>query len=193
MVFNNGQQLGIVDAPLATYIFALSNESTIIYKYQLPGPSPRNFTDWKTLAGNRTLKFNGNPAAGVNPDGRVEVFFQATDDLDVWQIYQTDPKNPESWSEVRESACVKSKAGGEPIDCMTPDRYWVHTDDPSSGERGSPVFATSNPDVVYKHDGRLQVYFRSFTGLLFKLEQCSVGNSSYYCESTELPLNVYVV
>merc|ERR1719456_1773652 len=163
--FANGQQIAIAHTPRGVSLFALSVNSTIIYKYQLDHSA--QMSDWQTLAGNKTLKFNGNPAVGVNKDGRIEVFFQAVANLDMWQIYQKDPKDPTSWSEVRESSCVDYAHG-----CRKDQFYWVESDAGSHGVPGTPVFSTSNPVVATNPmDGRLQLFFRCFQGDLFFLQQ----------------------
>jgi hypothetical protein len=84
----------------------------------------------------RRSVFDADPTIGRNSDGRLEIFIRFHNNLDLWQMYMTDPMDPESWTTPREPSCVDQdqKTGlwaclCPPIDkflrCSYPDKhYW---------------------------------------------------------------------
>lgn len=128
---------------------------------------------------NRPCEFDGDPAVGVNKDGRLEVFARIAGNLDVWQMYQTDAADPTKWSKPRETACVDQDQKTGKWYCLgengAPDvdneHYWL----------GQPAFPTSDLTVLNDpKDGRIVIFYRGFTGTLFSVAQRSPGNSTYY-------------
>ena len=87
----------------------------------------------------RRSVFDADPTIGRNSDGRLEIFIRFHNNLDLWQMYMTDPMDPESWTTPREPSCVDQdqKTGlwaclCPPIDkflrCSYPDKhYWYHS------------------------------------------------------------------
>lgn len=129
----------------------------------------------------RPCVFDSDPAVGVNADGRLEVFVRFAENLDVWQLYQTDASDPTKWSQPRESACVDQNqttgkwyclgTAGRPDGPNDDGHYWL----------GQPAFPTSDMTVLNDpKDQRLVVFYRGFTGNLFSVSQRVSGNSTYY-------------
>ena len=92
-------------------LVALGADAQLWHLYTLPNGS---WSAWHPLTNScpsfnntqRPCVFDSDPAIGVNADGRLEVFVRFHDNLDMWQIYQTDAKDPSAWSTPRESSCV---------------------------------------------------------------------------------------
>jgi hypothetical protein len=184
----NRTQLAMAWTKAGKQLVALGADAQLWHLYERGG----NWSDWAPLTSvcpsknesGRKFRFDGDPAVGVNADGRLEVFVRFVDNLDVWQMYQLDPEDPTRWSAPRESSCVDQDQttglwyclGFEPsavpppgLDAST--AYWV----------GTPVFPTSDLTVVNDpHNGALVVFLRGFTGELFSIRQRVPGNSTFY-------------
>jgi hypothetical protein len=128
----------------------------------------------------RPCRFDGDPAIARNRDGRLEVFARFAENLDVWQMHQTDAADPSSWSRPREGSCVDQDQTTAVWSCLapgTPDKqslndYWIID---------SPVFSTSDLTVIaHPEDGRIILFFRNFEGHMYRVEQRSAGNSTHY-------------
>merc|ERR1711998_111256 len=105
------QNFALVENPhYGLHYFARGANSSLFHKYQT-SPFPSNgssvlFSDWKCLswekgntsAGFVDLIFWDDPVAVSNLDGRTEVFIRLKSDNNLWQLYQTDAKDPEAWT-----------------------------------------------------------------------------------------------
>jgi len=148
-------------------VFALGKDGQLWHRYlDLHLPSA-NWTDWiMHPRTNATLTFDADPAVGVNPDGTVEVFIRDKNNLDLWQIFQTDPTNADNWSVWRECSCVNYPGCFEPKNVY----YW----------NTQPAFPTSDPTIVPDPvDGRLQLFYRGFDGGYYVSRQQQPGNHDY--------------
>lgn len=166
------------------------NRTALQEAFRHAGRDPNNITQ----ADMPLLAFDGDPAVGVNPDGRVEVFARYTTNLDVWQTYQLDPLDPSRWSNPRESGCIfqdPSEAAKDPNGFIPskPTREEENTSVPDAFPEcdsalywnGQPVFPTSDLTVVpHPVTQRLRMFFRGFTGQLYFLEQMEANNSTKY-------------
>jgi hypothetical protein len=113
------------------------------------------------------------------------VFFRFATNLDLWQMYMTDPDDfMGSWTTPREGSCVDQDQNTGTWWCIEPrdENYWIVD---------SPVFPTSNPNVLNDpKDGRLVLYFRTFQGGMYMLKQSSVGNSTHWDTPTRVGDNI---
>merc|ERR1712216_840773 len=68
-------------------------------------------SQWLCLTPNASLVFGNSPAIALNADGHIELFVgYKNDSLDLWQMYQTDPKDPLAWSVPRAPYCDPAMA-----------------------------------------------------------------------------------
>ena len=166
-------------------LVALGADSQLWHLYTLPNGS---WSQWHKLTSNcpsfnnskRSCVFDSDPAIGVNKDGRLEVFARFHGNLDMWQMYQTDAKDPTKWSTPRESSCVDQDQNTALWWCLgmpagkygqPAEHFWV----------GEPIFSTSNPTVLNDPTtGAIQIFFRGFEGHLFEVHQIEPGNSTSY-------------
>mmetsp|Transcript_13939 Transcript_13939/g.24918 ORF Transcript_13939/g.24918 Transcript_13939/m.24918 type:complete len:245 (+) Transcript_13939:163-897(+) len=166
-------------------IVALGRDGQVWHVYQ---NSTEHWSDWMRLTDvcpsaldrERKCIFDGDPAIGRNEDGRLEVFMRFRDNLDLWQIYQTDVNDPSKWSMPREGSCVDQNQTTAVWSCLGegfPDKqstehYFIID---------SPAFTTSNLVVLpHPKSGKIQVFFRNFEGHMYKLEQVEAGDSTKY-------------
>lgn len=197
------QQFAMVMNPnYGLHVFARGANSSLFHKFQtgvytdVTGTTA-NMSEWHCLtpnpgwtsAGRKPLIFWEDPVAEINNDGRAEIFIRLTGDLDLWQIYQTDAKDPLAWTEPRPPAClcnfppcvdkgqtkcgVVSQCDNTGLDCdkEDPNQYWL---------QGS-AFPTANMNMLKDpSDGRLTVYFRNFDGQIYTNSQMEPGNSTLY-------------
>jgi len=149
-----------------THVFALGKEGALWHQYKTTGSA--DWTKWILRAKAVNGTWDSDPAVGVNSNGVVEVFIRYSTNLDVWQMYQTDPTNPEAWTEMREASCV-DMAGCSSVPPGT--KYW----------NSQPVFPTSDLTIVNSPiDGGLQLYYRGFDGALYMVQQGVPGVSDGY-------------
>jgi hypothetical protein len=128
----------------------------------------------------RKCVFDADPVVGRNKDGRLEVFVRFQENLDTWQLYQTDPKDPTSWTIPRESSCVDQDQDtgiwyclhdGTPVE-QSHQHYWIVS---------NPVFPTSDFAILNDPvDGRLRLWYRNFDGHMYMVEQKVPGQSDAY-------------
>jgi len=150
------------------HAFATGADLSLYHKYVdlQASPDATKWTDWivRSTAVNGT--WEGDPCVGVNADGTVEVFIRYSTGLDLWQLYQTDPEDPNSFTDARECTCPTAPNCPQPWD----DYFW----------NTQPVFPTSDCQVVTDpSDGRLQIYVRGFTGEYYRVRQRSPGDHHY--------------
>eukprot|EP00164_Ancoracysta_twista_P007438 GFYU01010559.1.p1 GENE.GFYU01010559.1~~GFYU01010559.1.p1 ORF type:complete len:239 (-),score=71.05 GFYU01010559.1:54-770(-) len=169
---SNVTNLAIVNNPnYGLHVFALGKDRKIYHRWQnKTDANPIGFSDWHMLTpGN--LTWDCDPAAGINEDGRIEVFFRNTVDLDLWQIRQTDATNPLSWSNMRGPACICNYPPCPECYNVPYDKFWSM----------QPLFPTSDTTVVKDPvDGHLQVLYRGFDGALYIVEQVKAGDPTKY-------------
>lgn len=145
------------------HVFAIGKNTTNLYhKYQ--DFSTGAWTEWILRAAAFNGTWDSDPAAGVNLDGRVEVFIRYSTNLDLWRIYQLDPLDATQWSVAEEASCVDMDGCA-----VKKGPYW----------NTQPVFPTSDVQVLNDPaDGRLQVFYRGFDGALYKVAQTVISNST---------------
>merc|ERR1711964_45507 len=126
---------------------------------------------------------DGDPEVAVNKDGRLELFARFHDNLDLWQMYQQNPKDPTDWSVPRESSCVDQNQTTSKWYCLQPKstQYW----------NTQPVFPTSDVNLLVSPvDGRLQLFYRGFDGRMYMSQQANTGNSTHYEPAIVVSANV---
>ena len=128
-----------------------------------------------------------DPAAVVNTDGHIDVFIRLLADKNLWQLYQKDPTDPQSFTAPRSPWCLcnfppcqnQTKCGLEAqcdnkgVDCSTADTsvYW----------NDHAPFPTSNMNALLDPvTGTVKVIFRGFNGEMYEQYQLIPGNSSKY-------------
>ena len=178
-------------------LVALGADSQLWHLYTLQNGS---WSGWQQLSfqcpsfndSARPCVFDSDPAIGVNKDGRLEVFARFHDNLDMWQMYQTDATDPTKWSIPRESSCVDQDQNTALWWCIgmpagkygqPAQHYWV----------GAPIFSTSNPTVLnHPKNGAIELYFRGFEGHMYEVHQLEAGNSTLYSEPKMVAPNIIV-
>ena len=128
-----------------------------------------------------------DPAAVVNTDGHIDVFIRLLADKNLWQLYQKDPTDPQSFTAPRSPWCLcnfppcqnQTKCGlaaqcdNKGVDCSTADTsvYW----------NDHAPFPTSNMNALLDSvTGTVKVIFRGFNGEMYEQHQLIPGNSSKY-------------
>lgn len=184
------QQLPMVRNPhYGVHVIATGKNGSLYHKYQT---GPRNIsepmavvpmTEWlvltpathKNTSGvDLPLIFGNSPAIALNADGRIELFVgYAPDSLDVWQMYQTDAKNPLAWSKIRAPFCDPSfadcrKCIAKP-ECKA--TFW------SDGYTWTTSQQTLwlNPD-----DKKLRLTWRNFDGHVYEKIQTAPSQSEHW-------------
>jgi len=141
------------------HVFALGADGALYHKYQMLNQNPTaNWTAWILRAkAPMQSTWDADPAVGLASDGSLEVFIRQTVDLDLWQMYQTDPLNPEAWSAPRECTCLTL-----PCNDTNPDHYW----------NSQPVFPTSDVTILNSgEDGAMRLFYRGFDGAIYVSDQ----------------------
>lgn len=158
---------------------ALGRDGQVWHIYQTP-ENKSKWSKWRPITSlcpskinlSRKCRFDGDPALGVNEDGRLEIFVRFRENLDLWQLYQPNAADPSKWTVPRESSCVDQDQESGKWFCLSHDSYWV-------GE--NPAFPTSNIAVLrHPTTSKLQVFFRNFEGHMYMVEQKNKGDSRYY-------------
>jgi len=151
-----------------------------------------NWSEWAPLTSvcpsknetTRQCRFDGDPAVGVNADGRLEVFARFEANLDIWQLYQTDAQDPTKWSTPREASCVDQDQNTAKWFCIGFEPSVVPPEGLESSPDyfvGGPLFPTSDLTVVTDPStNALVLFYRGFTGGLFSSRQRVPGNSTFY-------------
>lgn len=178
----NDQQLVTVRNPsYGVHIFALGKNGSLYHKYQTgpmitKDPQPHvPMTEWLVLTPNASLVIGNAPAAALNADGRIELFFgYAPGSLDLYQMYQTDAKNPLAWSKPRAPWCLVPSAP-ECDNCENrPDcysNYWTT----------SYVWTTNQQELWFDPaDQKLKLSWRTFDGHVYQLTQNSPSESKQW-------------
>jgi hypothetical protein len=183
----NTTNLAMAHTQHGQQLVALGADAQLWHLYTLPNGS---WAQWSPLTkfcpsfndSHRPCVFDSDPAIGVNADGRLEVFARFHDNLDMWQMHQTDPSDPTKWSIPRESSCVDQDQNTATWWCVgmpagtygqPAAHFWV----------GSPIFSTSNPTVLnHPTTGAIELYFRGFEGHMYEVHQLQAGNSTLYSE-----------
>lgn len=182
------------------HLFALGKNGSIFHRYQT-GPTNTTainpyvpMSDWLCLTPAPTTKENPiwgtAPAVAMNADGRIELFVgSVAGTLDLWQMYQTDAKNPLAWSKPRagwcdalgppkDPACAACSAAPPSDKCH--EKYWTTI----------YVWVTSQHVLwLDPADKRLTLTWRSFTGEMWQLKQKEPNNSMQWNADSIILLN----
>lgn len=172
------QRLTVVKNPFyGHHVFALGLNGSVWHKFQtgpeVDGNLPHiPMSPWHCLTPNSSLIFGNDPAAAINEDGHIELFVAyKADSYDLWQMYQTDARNPLAWTKPRGPTCMC--ADPDPakcpwcVDCAQREEcmknYWFP---------GAPPFTTSDMEVLLNpEDEKLRLYYRNFDGHMYYLQQ----------------------
>jgi len=154
----NTTVLAVAEQPFFLHVFALGVDGVLYHKYQPLHQNPAaNWTNWIPRAkAPMASSWDADPAVTLAADGSLEVFIRQLADLDLWQIYQTDPKDPNAWSNPRECSCMTM-----PCNDTNPKDFW----------NSSPVFPTSDISILHtgpNHSPRL--FYRGFDGGLYVID-----------------------
>jgi len=160
----NETVLAIADNGYALHVFALGKDGGLWHKYQAANES---WTDWILRAKADNGVWDSDPACGINPsDNTVEVFIRYSTNLDLWQIYQLDARDPTKWSIARESSCVDL-----PCNHTSGKTFW----------NTQPIFPTSDITIVTdSSSGQMNLFFRGFDGGLYSVKQKSPADHTYW-------------
>jgi len=186
------QQLPMVRNPhYGMHVIALGKNGSLFHMYQT-GPTPSNETSevpmskwaaltppvYKNTSGVEVpLTFANAPAIALNADGRIELFVAyKPDSLDIWQMYQTDAKNPLAWSAARAPLC--DPAFKDCLACLNkPEckkQFWA-----------DKFFWTTSQQYLWLNpeDNKLRLNFRLFDGYLYELTQSEPSKSDHYIDN----------
>lgn len=186
----HSQRLATVTNPYyGIHVFALGKNGSLWHKFQT-GPPDLNvsipftpMSPWHCLTPNASLTWSNEPAAAVNRDGHIEIFVGlGNSSTQLWQMYQSDPKDPLSWSAPRAPACSCGPEATECPqckDCSTrPDcmkNYWI----------GSEVITTSDAELrLDQQDQKLKLYFRNSDGHMYELSQEEPNKSEKWAQQS---------
>jgi len=160
----NTTVLAITDNGYALHVFALGKDGGLWHKYQEVNES---WTDWILRAQAIDGVWDSDPACGVNKDDNtVEVFIRYSRNLDLWQLYQLDAKDPTQWSIARESSCVDL-----PCNNTSHLTFW----------NTQPIFPTSDISMVSDSTtGQLSLFYRGFDGGLYVVKKKDNTAHSYW-------------
>lgn len=194
------QQLSMVRNPhYGVHVIALGKNGSLFHKYQTgPATIPVSgaqssvpMSDWLCLTpnlvpifGNTSAPttvvpvFGNSPAVALNADGRIELFVgYQPDSLDLWQMYQTDPKDPLAWSAPRApycdpslTACIKCVA--EPA-CKA--HFW------NEGYLWTTSQQSLWLDPISK---KLKLAWRNFDGHVYEMTQDKESVSTHWRENS---------
>lgn len=184
------QQLPAVRNPhYGMHVIALGKNGSLFHKYQT-GPAntsgPESFvpmTDWLVLTPptyrntsgvDLPLVFGNNPAVALNADGRIELFVgYVADSLDLWQMYQTDAKDPLAWSKVRPPFCDPAFA-----DC----KQCVDKPECRAGFWSDGFTWTTSQQSLWLNpvDQKLRLTWRNFDGHMYEKVQTAPSKSDHW-------------
>eukprot|EP00462_Mataza_sp_D1_P001303 CAMPEP_0175093724 /NCGR_PEP_ID=MMETSP0086_2-20121207/3182_1 /TAXON_ID=136419 /ORGANISM="Unknown Unknown, Strain D1" /LENGTH=186 /DNA_ID=CAMNT_0016366739 /DNA_START=124 /DNA_END=684 /DNA_ORIENTATION=- len=166
------------------HVFARGKNASLYHKWQTgpvnssSGIDNAPMSDWHCLTPNASLTFDTDPTAALNANGQIEIFVRMSTFIDLWQIYQADPKNPDSFLPAREGTCMCPFVS--PDDCP-----WC-LDCESRPECSKAYFCdhapfpTSAATVLMGDDKKLKVMYRGFDGRMYALTQKVAGDPSKY-------------
>lgn len=163
------------------HVFATGKNGSLYHKYQTgldKATGTANMTDWICLTPNKTQVWWGDPVAALNKDGRIELFVRFLLYLDAYQLYQTDPKDPLSWSKPRGPVCMCAAA--DPTDCPWCMNCVSRPECDSQYYAEQATFPTSNMNLLRNGEGGLSLVYRGFDGRMYSFKQRKPGNSSKY-------------
>eukprot|EP00747_Dinoflagellata_sp_TGD_P169223 gnl/TRDRNA2_/TRDRNA2_197637_c0_seq1.p1 gnl/TRDRNA2_/TRDRNA2_197637_c0~~gnl/TRDRNA2_/TRDRNA2_197637_c0_seq1.p1 ORF type:complete len:265 (-),score=24.27 gnl/TRDRNA2_/TRDRNA2_197637_c0_seq1:75-869(-) len=185
------QRLPVVNSPYyGVHVFGLGANGSLFHKFQTGHADMSSdipfapMSDWHCLTPNKSLVFGNDPAVALNADGHIELFAGLTkDSYDLWQMYQTDPKNPLAWSKPRgptcmcdatdPSACPWCMDCNARVECYS--NYWLD----------HAPFTTSDVDIFLDaQTQKLKLLFRNFDGHMYSLEQQKPGDSTRWSNVT---------
>mmetsp|Transcript_103086 Transcript_103086/g.183172 ORF Transcript_103086/g.183172 Transcript_103086/m.183172 type:complete len:248 (-) Transcript_103086:45-788(-) len=173
------QQLPMVRNPhYGVHVVALGKNGSLWHQFQTgplntSGGTPTvPMSDWHCLTPNPKLIFGNAPALATNADGRIELFVgYKPDSLDIWQMYQTDPKNPLAWSTPRAPYCDPAQKSCNECLAKAECRKNFWTD--------GFVWTTSQQSLwLDPSDHKLRLSWRNFDGHVFEMQQSEPNNSS---------------
>lgn len=148
--------------------------------------------------------YDSNPAMIWQPvNGTLVVFIRHMDDLVPHEFHLTDPKDPDSWSMLRGPTCLcnfppcpeknQTKCGVEAscdnkgVDCAKhpeSSREFWHV--------AGPVFPTSEMVLLADQNGKINMYFRGFTGAYYVITQVTAGDAAgKYGPSNKFDVNIH--
>jgi len=171
------QQLPMVRNPnYGVHVIALGKNGSLWHQYQT-GPLNTStgsvpMSDWQCLTPDPKTIFGNAPAIALNADGRIELFVgYQNDSLDIWQMYQTDAKNPLAWSAPRAPWCDPSEKPCQ--DCLAKPEckstFWTE----------GYIWTTSQQTLwLNPQDQMLRLSWRNFDGHLFEMTQGAPSNST---------------
>lgn len=170
------------------HVFALGKNGSLFHKFQT-GPSNLEaalpftpMSDWHCLTPNASLVFGNDPAVALNADGRIELFvgFKA-ESYDLWQMYQTDAKNPLAWSLPRAPSCLCGCPDPDPSKCTWCDNCDSRPDCSQHYWMGWCPFTTSDMELLLDPaDQKLKLHYRNFDGHMYQLSQKNPSNSTIW-------------
>merc|ERR1712226_720793 len=113
--------MGVRNPHYGLHVIVTGKNGSLFHKYQTgklntSDPNPTMpMSEWaaltppmiKNVSGAwNPLTFGNAPAIALNADGRIELIVgYAPDSLDLYQMYQTDAKDPLAWSAIRAPYC----------------------------------------------------------------------------------------
>jgi len=191
----------VINPNYGLHVFARATNGSLVHQWQTsdtPGSDggvPMSGWHYLTIQngtasdGNHPLVFWEDPVAALNLDGRAEIFIRLTGDLTLWHMYQTNAKDPQAWDQPRGPVCLcnfppcknlnQTKCGlsascdNKGVDCSKAD--------PSSFWSDHTGFPTSNMNThVDQKTGQISVFYRGFTGAMYRDVQAIPGNSTKY-------------
>lgn len=173
----------VVNPNYGMHVFALGKNGSLFHRFQngtvnqsalIPSVP---MSDWHVLTKNTSLVFGNDPAVAVNADGHIELFVgYKTDSLDLWQMYQKDPKDPLSWSPIRGPSCMCEDP--DPNKCPWCDNCDTRKECYSNYWTSGFPFATSDMELwLNQTDKKLKLAYRSFDGHMYVMSQGEAGKS----------------
>lgn len=175
------QQLPTVRNPhYGMHVIALGKNGSLWHKFQT-GPANMSaaipyvpMSPWHCLTKDPSLIFANSPAIALNADGRIELFVAyKPDSLDIWQMYQTDPKDPLAWSAPRAPYCDPATSScrrclAQPACKAT---FW------SDGY----AWTTSQQSLwLDPNDKKLRLTWRNFDGYVYEMVQAAPSSSTHW-------------
>lgn len=184
------QQLPMVRNPhYGMHVIALGKNGSLFHKYQIgkanmSGPMPKvPMSEWSCLTPatykntsgvELPLIFGNSPAVALNADGRIELFVGFTaGSMDVWQMYQTDAKNPLAWSTPRAPYCDPSFA-----DCR---KCLAKPECKANFWSDGYTWTTSQQSLwLDPNDKKLRLTWRNFDGYVYEKVQLAPNKSDHW-------------
>jgi hypothetical protein len=100
-----------------THVLVTGRDNRIYHKHQIAPGDESKWSPWKCLTPDFSVVpcssapncrgYDGSPAVAWQPvNGTLVVFVRQMDDLDLHEFHLENPKDPDSWSMLREPACL---------------------------------------------------------------------------------------